>query len=562
MVNGRLTPVFQLGFILIIPVGIRGRGWRQVAGGIREFVLDGDARHGPDVLSAMAGDVTLDGGLAWANGGRSQASRRSWLDTFDWRLYRAGLTLEQAACRDRTVLLLTGRDGEILATQQLTQATLPCWPCLVSELPPGPIRELAEPVAGVRALCPVVRATSKLTELRALNDDAKTVARLAIDRMAVTFPARAVAPVRLMLTPVRGYAGITDRIGGAITSVPGIVAAPGSALETALAAAGLRAGDQPGKAAALQLSPAVPAAKGLATILTALLDAVEANVPGTIRDIDTEFLHDLRIAVRRTRSALKLCGRVLPAGLTREYRAEFRWLGDLTSPTRDLDVYLLDFGHMTAGLIAASPSDLAPFHDYLVRSRATQHRRLVTGLRSARFARLTASWRAALEDVRPAGKRPTLAQLAGDRISAAQRKALQAGQLINASSPPESLHELRKRCKELRYLIEMFGSLHDPAERWQAVRELKALQDCLGSFQDAEVQRTEIRAFAGRLLADRSVPAETLLAMGEIAAGLAVAQRDARREFDGRFAAFASQPSQDRLAELTRVAAPARSAGR
>ena len=52
----------------------------------------------------------------------------------------------------------------------------------------------------------------------------------------------------------------------------------------------------------------MPAATAMAAILTALLDSLEANVPGTVRDIDTEFLHDLRIAVRWTRSALKLCG--------------------------------------------------------------------------------------------------------------------------------------------------------------------------------------------------------------------------------------------------------------
>jgi CHAD domain-containing protein len=166
-----------------------------------------------------------------------------------------------------------------------------------------------------------------------------------------------------------------------------------------------------------------------------------------------------------------------------------------------------------------------------------------------------------LEDVRPARKRRTVAQLAAAKIAAAQHSALQAGQLISAASPPESLHELRKRCKELRYLVEMFGSLYDPAQRWQAVRELKALQDCLGAFQDAEVQRTEIRAFASQLLADRSVPAETLLAMGEIAAGLASAQREARREFDGRFADFARPASQARLALLTREDGLARADG-
>jgi CHAD domain-containing protein len=103
--------------------------------------------------------------------------------------------------------------------------------------------------------------------------------------------------------------------------------------------------------------------------------------------------------------------------------------------------------------------------------------------------------------------------------------------------------------------VEMFGSLHDPAERWQAVRELKALQDCLGEFQDAEMQRAEIHAFATQMMADRSAPAATLLAMGEIAAGLALRQQRARAQFDSRFAAFASPLSQDRLSALARAAA-------
>ena len=528
---------------------------------MREFALDGESSRDLDAPASVASSLPLDGGLSWANGGRAKARRRIWLDTFDWRLYRAGLTLEQAACNGRTELLLTGRDGDLLAREVLAADREPRWPCLVSELPAGPLRELIEPVTGIRALSPVVRATSKVTQLRALNDDAKTVATLDVDRMSVTFPARAAAPARLTLTPVRGYAGVTERISFAITGVPGISAARGPALETALAVVGLRAGHLPGKATEVQLSPAMPAAVALATVLRALLDALEANVPGTIRDIDTEFLHDLRIAVRRTRSAIKLCGRALPDGLASDFKAEFRWLGDLTTPTRDLDVYLLSYPLMTAGLAAASPADLCPFHDYLVQSRTAQYRRLAAGLRSARLGELTTRWRTALEGVRQARKRPTVAQLAAGRIGAAQRKALQAGRLISAASPPESLHELRKRCKELRYLVEMFGSLYDPAQRRQAVRELKALQDCLGVFQDAEVQRTEIRAFARQLLAERSVPAETLLAMGEIAAGLAVAQREARHEFDSRFADFASPASQARLTGLTTTTGLTRTAG-
>jgi CHAD domain-containing protein len=208
---------------------------------------------------------------------------------------------------------------------------------------------------------------------------------------------------------------------------------------------------------------------------------------------------------------------------------------------------------MVAGLIGAAPEDLDPFRAYLQRTRAAAHRELTRGLRSARFARLSRQWRGELAAIRPARKRPTVAQLAAQRIAVAQRRALRAGLRITGASPAQDLHDLRKDCKELRYLIEMFGSLHDPAQRWQAVRELKDLQDCLGAFQDAEVQRTELRAFAERMLALRSTPATTLLAMGEIAAGLARRQREARADFDGRFAAYASKASQARLAALTQT---------
>jgi CHAD domain-containing protein len=268
--------------------------------------------------------------------------------------------------------------------------------------------------------------------------------------------------------------------------------------------------------------------------------------------------------VRWTRSALKLCGDALPRGLVVRYAPEFRWLGDLTTPTRDLDVFLLEYPAMAAGLVGAAEADLIPFRDHLARSRAVAYRRLLAGLRSARFARLLTGWRGALADTRSA-RRLTVAELADAKIAAAHRTALRVGGRITPGSPPQSLHDLRKRCKELRYLVEMFGSLHDPAQRWQAVRELKALQDCLGEFQDADVQRAEIRAFAAQMMAERSAPAETLLAMGEIAASLAVRQAKARAQFDGRFADFAGPASRRRMTGLARTAsgtttAPARTA--
>jgi CHAD domain-containing protein len=520
-----------------------------VRNGSREFILAGDAGAVPEALRIAA--VAAGGGLSVANGGTPSRVRRTWLDTFDWRLYRAGLTLQQAGARGRDELVLTGRDGDEIATQKITPGSTPKWPSLLAELPPGPLRERLEPVVGVRALSPVARAVSLLGEQRVLNADAKTIARVAVDRMSVSYPARAGAPPRLSVWPVRGYQAQAGKISDALAGAPGVRQGGTSDLDLALAAAGRG----PAVSAAIQLSADMPAATALAAILAALLDSIEENVPGAIRDIDTEFLHDLRVAVRRTRSALKLAGRALPGGMAAGFRPEFSWLGDLTTPARDLDVFLLGFPDMAAGLIAATEDDLTPFREHIASAREAAHRDLRRGLRSARFRRLTGQWRAALADVRPPARRPAVGDLASARIEVARRRALRAGQRITPASPSDSLHELRKRCKELRYLVEMFGSLYDSQERWRAVRELKALQDCLGAFQDAEVQQAGLRAFAGRMLADRSAPAATFLAMGEVTADLASRQRRARSEFDGRFAAFASAASQARLSAMTKATA-------
>jgi CHAD domain-containing protein len=525
---------------------------------VREFVLDDDATAPGDAI-LPAGDRRF----AVTDGGRSRTLRRTWLDTFDWRLFRAGLTLELRSGAGARELVLTGRDGEVVASTPVGAAGRVAgrvsppirWPALVQALPIGPLREQLAPVAGVRALLPVARATSVLTERRAMNTDDKTVARLTIDRMAVTYPRPATTPARVAVTALRGYQAQAARLTDALLAAPGVSDALTTPLESALAASGRKPGDYSSKIG-VQLTATMPAALALSAVLGRLFDTAEANVPGTIADIDTEFLHDLRIAIRRTRSVLKTAAKVLPAAMVSQYRPEFKWLGDLTTPTRDLDVYLFGYSSMAGKVLAATADELLPFHEYLQRQRGIAQRELARGLRSARFSRLSAQWRESLAQIAVAPqRRPQTGKLAAGQIARAHQRVICDGAAITAASAPQSLHDLRKRCKELRYLLEIFASLHDPADQWQAVNELKALQDCLGEFQDTEVQHAELRMFAAQMMADRSAPATTLLAMGEIAGTLAVRQRRARAEFAGRFAEFASPRGLARIHALTAVAA-------
>jgi CHAD domain-containing protein len=382
------------------------------------------------------------------------------------------------------------------------------------------------------------------------------------------------------VTEVRGYQAQARRAARLIAAVPGVKTAAEPPAAEALRVLGRRPGDYSNKVDA-KISAAMPSGAAAAAVLLRLLDTFEANVPGTLADADTEFLHDLRVSVRRTRSAVKLFGDCLPgmkAGALAAFAAEFKWVGDLTTPTRDLDVHLLDFETTAHSLAAAKPDELEPFRSYLEQRRRREFRALARGLRSARFTTLVRDWRARLTEAAQQAGRPggqpgevgrgggagvrsarlhkatggTAGLLAAERTRVAFGKVARRGAGITPDSPAESLHDLRKRCKELRYALEFFAPLHDPATYAKVVGDLKRLQDCLGDFQDTEIQIAEIRTLAAAMLAQHEAPAVTLLAMGEITAGLAARQRAARADFERRFAAFAGLEGRRRMSALLR----------
>lgn len=539
----------------------------------------------------LAGPADAETDTAWAPvrteyqvvpGPRRQVGR-VWLDTFDGRLRSAGLTLAYltgtghhlpgragapaggAAGNGRAgELVLAGPEGE-----RLRQPAAARWPSLIDAVPAGPVADRLRPIVGIRALLPLARVRSGVREWRVLDGADKTVVRVYLDLAAPTAPAGeapAALPARLSVVPVRGYQAQAARVARLLAAGTGITADPPTELDVLLAAraAAARAAAAgtttavPGPAPA-PLDPDQDATAAVAGLLLGLLETIEVNLPGTIGAVDTEFLHDLRVAVRRTRSALKLAGDVLPAGTVDRFAPEFRWLGELTTPMRDLDVFLLGFDSIAAELTEADAADLAPLREYLFRQREIEQRRLRRGLRSTRLTGLVDAWRAVLTPLArpdpPTGRAtapPPLdaATLAQDRIGRAWRRVARRAAALGPASPPEALHDLRKRAKELRYVLELFAGLCR-AQRYRAlVTELKAVQDGLGAFQDAEVHRDQVRAYAGAMLADGTADAATLLAMGELVARFGAAQRRAAGAAVARVGGLVTEANRRRVAGL------------
>jgi CHAD domain-containing protein len=304
----------------------------------------------------------------------------------------------------------------------------------------------------------------------------------------------------------------------------------------------------------LQLQPTMPVGEAVRRILQNLLEAMAANEEGTCAARDPEFLHDFRVAVRRTRAALSQIKGVLPAPVLERFRPEFAWLGEITGPTRDLDVFLLRFAGYRESLPEEFRDALEPFGRFLEAHQRTEQRRLAGELASPRYRQLKREWADFLAapgepETPPDAGRP-VAEIAGKRIRKVLRRALREGEAIGDDSPPEDLHELRKTCKKLRYLLEFFRSLYPPQKVARLINALKTLQDNLGDFQDLQVQSAALQKFADQMAAEGEIPPRSLLAMGMLIDGLQHRQRQARDAFEGRFAEFSREKNLRLFAEL------------
>jgi CHAD domain-containing protein len=283
-------------------------------------------------------------------------------------------------------------------------------------------------------------------------------------------------------------------------------------------------------------------------VLRRLLDVIAENTDGAISGEDPEHLHQLRIAVRRSRTVQRQLNTVFPPAELPGFRAEFRWLQQATGPARDLDVYLEDLDTLRAMLPEAMRGDLDPLVPVLAHTRMVARADMTRALRSVRAANLFEDWDRLLEtmvecssDDRPDAERK-IGVVAGKRIRKVYKRIVGMGRAIEPSSPAEDYHELRKKGKELRYLLELFGvKLFAEEAVMPLIKSLKALQDLLGRHQDREVQ---IAMLSSSVEEVSSLPGggAACMAMGALVERLRVDEQAARDEFADRFAELAAEP--------------------
>jgi CHAD domain-containing protein len=226
-------------------------------------------------------------------------------------------------------------------------------------------------------------------------------------------------------------------------------------------------------------------------VLSTQLRRLRSHDPGTREGSDPEELHDMRVATRRMRAALRTYGPALPRSIRRRLVEDLRWLGRRLGAVRDLDVLLERF--------VASRAD-PRLLQHLRSRRGAARDRMLPALRSRRYLRLVSTLDAVCRgwSVEPLPGRAfePAALHAAARARRALDRLVREGDAAMERPEAARLHETRIRAKRLRYILE-FHREAGGAPCGGMIRRLKAAQDHLGAHQDAVVAEAEVRAFVG-----------------------------------------------------------------
>jgi len=476
-----------------------------------------------------------------------------YYDSFDWRLFRANKVLAWQQRNNDSQLCLFSTGGDSTPTAiRLEQAPSR----FADELPPGQLRQELVGLLDLRALLPVVTIETHSLPYRWVDKEGKTRLRLYLENHRLVQPGgkRSTLCKRIRLEPLQGYTKTANRVRGVLETELGLHPEDEDLLARALATIDRNAGDYSSKLS-IPLEPELRADAAMRRVLLTLLETMEVNEAGTIANLDTEFLHDFRVAVRRTRSALGQMKTVFPTATLNRFRDKFAWLGSITSPTRDLDVYLLKFENYRSQLPEALQADLEPLRTFLERHHEQEQTRLSRELQTARYRQIKNQWRRYLTSPlpqRPAAgdaRRP-IGEVGPRRTWRMYKRVLREGQAITPASPAEDLHELRKSCKKLRYLMEFFQHLYPPKKIRALIKELKGLQENLGDFQDLDVQIHTLKKYSEQMTQEGDMTPRTELAMDILLKSLETRMRDVRDIFDSRFQRFACKSNEQHFRHL------------
>lgn len=223
---------------------------------------------------------------------------------------------------------------------------------------------------------------------------------------------------------------------------------------------------------------------------------------------DIEDVHDMRVSIRRMRSAMRLLEPYFKQKAIAPYMRRLRKIGQTLGSVRDLDVLIADLQKYAEGLPEESVTALAPVLDKLERRRISARERLNNALDRGAYRRfvqdfaafLTTPGKGTYKDengvVRPMQVRHVLPEMIYRHLG-----TVRAYDAVIDDADLTTMHALRIEFKRLRYVVSLFGEVLGSSAA-DFITELKTIQDYLGRLNDLTVARERLTDLMGDLDAE------------------------------------------------------------
>ena len=457
-----------------------------------------------------------------------------YYDTQDWRLYRAGYALRvrntDGQSAEATMKALVPAEGGLRRRREISE---PIESVETLKVIPGPVGERVRRLAGTADLRPlfevhthrhtyalrtgtpssgeIVEDTSGNIRQQNSEQDAIVVAEIALDESEIFANGGASTHLSRVEVEVGSDVAIHDGVGDfveVLREALNLRPTRTSKFRTGLSVAGLNPEVDP-DLGPTEIDATLSAGEVAFAILRRHFAAMLAHEPGVRLGEDPEELHDMRVATRRLRAALKLYSDVLPKRSER-YERDLRWVAGALGEVRDLDVHLQRLSEEAS----ANGEVLEEIVALLRERRVEARRRMLEALDSNRCERLLASFSGTLRRGRSPTPTAPVLEAAPDLLRDRYKKVRKRANTLREDSPPEHFHELRKKGKRLRYALEPLQEIYGkPAQKM--VKLLKEIQDDLGDHQDLIVAAGLMEELG--VAGDR--PPQAVFSMGSMAEG-------------------------------------------
>lgn len=264
-------------------------------------------------------------------------------------------------------------------------------------------------------------------------------------------------------------------------------------------------------------------------------EAAQSNIQGVCEDLDTEYLHQYRINLRKARSVISLLKGTFDLASSEQLKDTFSTLMSLSGKLRDLDVYLLAEAEYREVLPETLNSVVDVFFDYIRTQRKTVLEQVRQSLSANETKQKFKKLLSQLKNAKFAGGKHAKCPIVSVGAFHLQRhisKTLKKALIIQPDTPNNQVHELRIACKKLRYLTELMVPVMVDSELDQFSKQMKFMTQSLGDFNDQSVQIE----FLVSLAEQPDIPTDMALAIGALILICERRQHQARVEIDQHIA--------------------------